>query len=86
MINGHHLPPLDISWARADVGSFLQHGKNTVEVIVSTTLGNVLRTYWDELETSGKLASAVVADPPNEEGYGLGHPVKIIPYRKDQIV
>ncbi|KAJ5639241.1 uncharacterized protein N7484_007103 [Penicillium longicatenatum] len=86
MINGHHLPPLDISWARADIGSFLQHGKNIVEVIVSTTLGNVLRTYWDELETSGKLASAVVADPPTEEGYGLVHPVKIIPYRKDKIV
>ncbi|KAJ5909561.1 secreted protein [Penicillium tannophilum] len=86
MINGHHVPTLDISWARADVGSFLQHGKNTLEVVVSTTLGNVLRTYWDELETSGKLAAAVVADPPAEEDYGLIYPVQVIPYREDKVV
>ncbi|KAJ5538640.1 secreted protein [Penicillium frequentans] len=84
MINGHHVPTLDISWARADIGSFLRHGKNTLEVVVSTTLGNVLRTYWDELEISGKLASAVVADPPAEEDYGLIYPVQVIPYRKDK--
>lgn len=85
MINGHHVPTLDISWARADIGSFLQHGKNSLEIVVSTTLGNVLRTYWDDLETSGKLGSAVVADPPVEEDYGLIYPVQLIPYRRDRV-
>ncbi|KAJ5797556.1 uncharacterized protein N7503_006852 [Penicillium pulvis] len=86
MINGHQVPTLDISWAKADIGSFLQHGKNTLEVVVSTTLGNVLRTYWDKLETSGKLASVVFADPPAEEDYGLIYPVQVIPYREDKVL
>lgn len=85
MVNGHQLAPVDISWARADIGSFLQKGRNTVQVVVSTTLGNVLRAYWDEIETSGKLATAEVADPPSEEDYGLVYPVQVVPYRKDTI-
>lgn len=85
MINGQQLAPVDISWARVDIGSFLRKGRNTVQVVVSTTLGNVLRAYWDEIETSGKLATAVVADPPSEEEYGLVYPVHVVPYRKDKV-
>ncbi|KAJ6028025.1 secreted protein [Penicillium herquei] len=84
-INGQQLPTLDITWARRDIGQFLRKGKNTVQVTVSTTLGNGLRTYWDVIETSGKLASAVEADPPSEADYGLTYPVKIVPYRKDRV-
>ncbi|KAJ5769407.1 secreted protein [Penicillium odoratum] len=86
MVNGQQLPSLDISWGRTDIGSFLQHGQNVVDIIVSTTLGNVLRTYWDRLETSGRLASDVVTDPPAVEEYGLVHPVQIVPYREDKVV
>ncbi|GKZ68760.1 hypothetical protein AnigIFM50267_003505 [Aspergillus niger] len=84
-VNGHVLPPGEITWAKWDIGNFLRRGQNTVEVVVSTPLGNVLRTYWDKLETSGKLATAVVPSPPDEADYGLIAPVKIIPYRKDQV-
>ncbi|KAJ5288758.1 secreted protein [Penicillium angulare] len=83
-VNGHQLPTLDITWARADVGSFLRQGKNVVEVVVSTPLGNVLRNYWDQLETSGKHAEGIAA-VPSEADYGLAYPVKIVPYRKDQL-
>ncbi|KAJ5930057.1 secreted protein [Penicillium verhagenii] len=86
IVNGHQLPTLDISWAKANIGSFLQRGTNTVQVVVSTTLGNVLRTYWDSIETSGKLAVDVLADPPAVEEYGLVYPVQIIPYREDKVV
>lgn len=82
-INGKELPPLDLTAAKSDIGSLLYSGINKVEVVVSTTLGNVLRNYWDELVTCAKLASAVAGDPPGEAEYGLLHPVQIIPYRKD---
>ncbi|OJZ80886.1 hypothetical protein ASPFODRAFT_37812 [Aspergillus luchuensis CBS 106.47] len=84
-INGHVLPPGEITWAKWDIGHFLRRGRNMVEVVVSTPLGNVLRTYWDELETSGKLAAAVMPFPPDEADYGLIAPVKIIPYREDRV-
>ncbi|KAJ5716257.1 secreted protein [Penicillium malachiteum] len=85
IVNGQELPPLDITWARRDIGQFLQKGENTLQVTVSTTLGNGLRTYWDVLETSGKLATAEEPDPPSEADYGLIYPVKIAPYRKDKV-
>ncbi|GLB02333.1 hypothetical protein AtubIFM57258_003678 [Aspergillus tubingensis] len=84
-INGHVLPPGEITWAKWDIGHFLRHGHNMVEVVVSTPLGNVLRTYWDELETSGQLATVVMPSPPDEADYGLIAPVKFIPYREDRV-
>lgn len=84
-VNGQILPPVDLAWAKHDIGSLLKQGENTVEVIVSTTLGNVLRNYWDEIETSGKLATATMPAVPDEAAYGLLSPVKIVPYRKDQV-
>jgi hypothetical protein len=84
-VNGQILPPVDLTWAKHDVGSLLKQGENTVEVVVSTPLGNVLRHYWDELETSGKLATATIPAVPDEAAYGLLSPVKIVPYRKDQV-
>ncbi|PWY91931.1 hypothetical protein BO94DRAFT_555096 [Aspergillus sclerotioniger CBS 115572] len=84
-VNGQVLPPGEIFWARWDIGHLLRRGPNDVQVVVSTPLGNGLRTYWDKLETSGKLASATVASPPDEAEYGLIAPVQIVAYRKDQI-
>lgn len=84
-VNGQILPPVDLTWAKHDIGSLLRQGKNTVEVVVSTPLGNVLRNYWDELETSGKLATATMPTVPDEAVYGLLSPVKIVPYRRDQV-
>lgn len=80
-INGHALPPLDITWARADISSYLIRGSNSVEVVVSTPLGNALRVIWDSLISSGKTAVSQVADPPSVADYGLVFPVQIIPYR-----
>jgi hypothetical protein len=84
-VNGQILPPVDLAWAKRDIGSLLKQGENIVEVVVSTTLGNVLRNYWDEIETSGKFATATMPAVPDEAAYGLLSPVKIVPYRKDQV-
>lgn len=74
-INGHTLPPLDVTWARADILNYLKDGENVVEAVVTTNLVNVLKTIWDKLETSGVYASAGLlsgpaASPPPQD-YGL---------------
>lgn len=84
-INGKLMPPVDLAWAKSDISALLRDGRNTVQVVVSTTLGNVLRTYWDKLETSGVLATAAVESTPPEQEYGLVYPVKIVPYRSDEV-
>lgn len=85
-INGHVLPPLDINWARADITDFLVKGSNTVEVVVSTPLGNALRAIWDTIATAGKTAESQVPQPPDVRDYGLVAPVKIVPFREHKIV
>ncbi|KAF3763073.1 hypothetical protein M406DRAFT_292702 [Cryphonectria parasitica EP155] len=84
-INGQALPPLDPTWARADVGEYLVEGENAVDIIVSTPLGNALRSFWGDLMTSGRHAVEVVADPPSVAEYGLVQDVQIIPYRRDSL-
>jgi hypothetical protein len=84
-INGNALPPLDVTWARADISAYLVSGTNSVDVVVSTPLGNALNPIWNSVETSGRLANTVSADPPAIAGYGLLFPVQIIPYRKDMV-
>ena len=78
-VNGHVLPALDVTWARADISSYLQYGINTVEVVVTTPLGNALRAIWDIVENSGKFAHTQLG-PPDIASYGLVGSVTVIPY------
>ena len=79
-VNGHVLPALDVTWARADISSYLKTGVNHVEVVVSTPLGNALRPIWDSLESSGKFANSQIG-APEIAGYGLVGIVTVItPY------
>lgn len=79
-VNGHVVPPLDPTWARADVGSYLIDGVNEVDVVVSTPLGNAIRAVWGVLETSGRLAVDTDEQPPDVADYGLVQDVLLIPY------
>lgn len=79
-VNGKVVPPLDPTWARADVGAYLISGVNEVDVVVSTTMGNGLRSVWDELYCSGVAANYVETQPPVVAEYGLVQEVKLIPY------
>ena len=76
-VNGRKLPPLDPTAAVADIGSFLVHGKNTMEVIVTTTLGNALIPIHEAVRTSGTLW---LGPAPIEQEYGLVMPVQLVPY------
>lgn len=81
-VNGQTVPPLDPTWATTDIGAYLVEGENEVDVIVSTTLNNGLRGFWDQLENSGKPATANVPTPPGVMEYGLVEEVRLIPYRQ----
>jgi hypothetical protein len=83
-INGHPLPPLDVTAAKADIGALLVPGKNVVEAVVSTPLGNVLRPIWDQLQTSGTGPTDPEAGgpPPPAGNYGLVREVVVTPYRE----
>ncbi|KAL1835062.1 hypothetical protein VTK73DRAFT_6341 [Phialemonium thermophilum] len=54
-----------------------------IEAVVATPLGNVVRTVWDRLETSGTKADDPVAGggPPGVADYGLLANVTVTPYR-----
>lgn len=80
-VNGHALPALDVTHAVADIGSLLRKGKNTVEIVVSTPLGNALRPLWNQVQTSGKTPPGLNGiDAPLEADYGLVMPVVVRPY------
>lgn len=76
-INGHQLAPLDPTDPIADIGTWLMNGTNTVEVVVSTTLGNVLRPIYEEMRSSGTIW---LGPQPVEQAYGLLQPVNLKPY------
>ncbi|KAK5033113.1 hypothetical protein LTR13_007078 [Exophiala sideris] len=80
-VNGVLLPPLDVTRAQADLGGLLVQGVNTVEALVATPLGNVMRPIWDELQTSGTgPASPGGGVPPPVVDYGLIADVMVVPY------
>lgn len=85
-VNGHRLPPLDVTWARADIKEYLVEGANTVEAIVATPLANVLRPIWTKLMSSGEGPGSPDAGPshgfvpPPQGAYGLLTNVIVIPY------
>ena len=77
-INGHVLPPLDTTWARADITPYLVKGENKVEAVVATTLVNRLIPIWTSLRASGV---GPLLGPPTSQDYGLLFDVVITPYK-----
>ncbi|KAF2177633.1 hypothetical protein K469DRAFT_644095 [Zopfia rhizophila CBS 207.26] len=85
-LNGHRLPPLDVTDAKADVKEYLVEGVNMVEAVVSTPLGNVMRPIWWQLMSSGESPGSPDAGPskgfvePPQGAYGLKGQVWVRPY------
>ncbi|KAF1974068.1 hypothetical protein BU23DRAFT_505855 [Bimuria novae-zelandiae CBS 107.79] len=85
-VNGCRLPPLDVSQPRVDIKKHLVEGENTVEAVVATPLGNVLRPIWWQLMSSGEGPGSADAGPahgfvePPQGRYGLQSEVVVVPY------
>ncbi|KAL1892393.1 hypothetical protein Sste5346_007131 [Sporothrix stenoceras] len=68
-----------------DISSFLVAGRNTLTVVVATTLANCLAPIWDSLRTSGAPPTGLFGSetrPPGDAEYGLLGPITVRPYRK----
>lgn len=77
-INGHELPPLDYTWAKADISEYLVKGQNSVEAVVATTMINGLVPIWNELRTSGSPPQ--IPDWTQQDEAGLVGTVVVVPY------
>lgn len=68
-VNGKDVGPCDWLDPRVDVGPYLRKGRNTIEVEVTTTLLNRLRTVTPD-----------VYGVAPRQAYGLLGPVRLVPY------
>ena len=83
-VNGALVPPLDPVLARADIGAYLKKGTNKVEIVVATTLINVISPFWDEQRTSGggpTFYGIGYLGPSPIQDYGLIYQVVVKPYK-----
>lgn len=87
-VNGQRLPPMDVTAPTADLKPLLRNGQNTVEATVSAPLGNILRTIWTDLQSSGEgpaSADAGTVSRPSIGQYGLRQEVEIVPYQSGAV-
>ncbi|KAJ4296362.1 hypothetical protein N0V90_006407 [Kalmusia sp. IMI 367209] len=95
ILNGHHLPNIDILNPVVDITTFLALGQNQLEIKVSTTLWNSLRPMWSRLKTGGygpKLSiESLLMNPQTaflgeEQKSGLVGAVQITPYQTIRVI
>lgn len=55
-INGHEMRPLDVTAPEVDIVKYLRKGENTIDVVVSSPLGNAMIPVLDNLRTMGASA------------------------------
>lgn len=84
-VNNHTLPPLDLTWAKADISKYLVDGINTVQAVVATPLYNRVKPIAGELFSSGQGWSAMSGAPvtlPTSplQDYGLLSTVTVTQY------
>ncbi|KAE8137002.1 hypothetical protein BDV38DRAFT_293566 [Aspergillus pseudotamarii] len=83
-INGHRVPPLDYTDAKADISRYLKGGTNEVRAVVPTTMWNYIRSILPEIRDQGHLPGLLVEGlpVPGISENGLVEEVTVIPYSK----
>lgn len=83
-VNGHQLPPLDLTAPQADLSTYLKKGSNALTVIVPTTMWNYIRSIADKIETVNVSIDSLMAAAgyglPQATDNGLIGDVKLVPY------
>lgn len=83
-VNGHRTPPLDVTAPRADISAYLVEGVNSVEIVVSTLLGNALLPRAEEIRSAGAglafTQAALGINFVEVQEYGLVGEVVLQPY------
>ncbi|RDH38284.1 hypothetical protein BDQ94DRAFT_156923 [Aspergillus welwitschiae] len=83
-INGHRVPPLDYTDARADITAYLKTGRNEVLAVVPTTMWNYIRSILPNIRDQGRLPGLLTEGLPIPEvsENGLIAEAIVIPYSK----
>ncbi|RAQ55673.1 hypothetical protein AFGD_011674 [Aspergillus flavus] len=83
-INGHRVPPLDYTDAKADISQYLKAGTNEVLAVVPTTMWNYIRSILPEIRDQGHLPGLLAEGlpVPGISENGLVEEVSVIPYSK----
>ncbi|KAL2845070.1 hypothetical protein BJY01DRAFT_263735 [Aspergillus pseudoustus] len=81
-INGHQLPPLDYTDARADISRYLNNSKNEILAVVPTTMWNYIRSILPDIRDQGHLPGLLdMGLPvPDISDNGLVGEVGVVPY------
>ncbi|GKZ35542.1 hypothetical protein AbraIFM66950_006205 [Aspergillus brasiliensis] len=81
-INGHGVPPLDYTDARADITPYLKTGRNEVLAVVPTTMWNYIRSILPDIRDQGRLPGLLTEGLPipGVSENGLIADVIVIPY------
>lgn len=83
IINGKTILPLDTTSATGDISKYLTRGTNKIQVVVTTTLANVLAPIWESLRVSGVPPTGAFGSPTKPSkpsNYGLLYAAVITPY------
>ncbi|KAE8339446.1 hypothetical protein BDV24DRAFT_152798 [Aspergillus arachidicola] len=83
-INGHRVPPLDYTDAKADISRYLKVGTNEVLAVVPTTMWNYIRSILPDIRDQGHLPGLLAEGlpVPDLSENGLVEEVSVIPYSK----
>ncbi|UPL03682.1 hypothetical protein LCI18_014616 [Fusarium solani-melongenae] len=93
VVNGHKTQPVNCNFPRVDMGPYLRTGNNNITIITPSTMWNYLRTFSDELLSSGAPPLKVYGihipyqelPPPAPSENGLVGPVTVTDYAKVHI-
>lgn len=93
VVNGQKTPPIDSSDAVIDIGPFLRVGKNAITIIVPSTMWNYIRSFGNQILSSGAPPLHVYGvhgelttlPPPGPSENGLIGRVKVVPYERIRV-
>ncbi|KAL2811612.1 hypothetical protein BJX63DRAFT_444029 [Aspergillus granulosus] len=81
-VNGHRVPPLDYTDAKADIGPYLKKGQNEILAVVPTTMWNYIRSILSDIRDQGRLPGLLTEGlpVPGISDNGLVGKVRVVPY------
>jgi hypothetical protein len=88
-LNDHELPPINLFNPVIDISAYSQIGINKLQIEVSTTLFNAVKSRSSTIMTAGvpaSLANPLLSENSTSAEYGLLGPVVVTPFEDVRIV
>ncbi|KAH8679546.1 hypothetical protein BGZ60DRAFT_554003 [Tricladium varicosporioides] len=84
ILNNRELPPIDLFNPVIDISSYSKIGRNQLQIHITTTLFNAVKSRSSKIMTAGvpaALSNAALAENATSKEYGLLGPVVVTPYK-----